>query len=467
MSYIHDDFMLHSDPARGLYHCHAAPQPIIDFHNHLNPRMIARNEAPATITAAWLDGDHYKWRAMRAAGIPESLITGREASDFARFEAWAATVPQTMRNPLYHWTHLELKRYFGIDTILKPSTARAIYDECNRIISNGGFGARDLLLGQRVEMVGTTDDPCDTLEYHAECRAIAMPLKVLPTWRPDRLMAIDNSEAFTEYVGTLSCVSDVVITDFSTLLQALELRANHFASMGCRASDHGLDTFYADDFTDSEASAILRSVLAGGSASGAEVSLFRSAMLYHLAALNHRHGWVQQFHIGPLRNNNVRLWSAIGPDIGCDSIGDRPVAAAMGRLLGRLDREGILAPTVAYNLNPKDTEVLATMLYNFNDGSRPGKMQYGAAWWFLDQRDGMTRQIEAISGLGLLSRFIGMLTDSRSFLSFTRHEYFRRLLCDILGSEIERGLLPASEYEAVARMVEDVSYHNAKGYFGL
>lgn len=468
MSYINDNFMLQSDAARELYSNHSAELPIIDFHNHLSLQMIADNSAPGTITSAWLDGDHYKWRAMRAAGIPEALITERGTSDYKRFEAWAATIPQTMRNPLYHWAHLELKRYFGIDLILKPSTAREIYDECNRQIAAGGFGARDLLIKRKVEMVGTTDDPCDSLEHHAQCAADAdCSLKVLPTWRPDRLMGIDNTPNFNGYIKMLESASGMAITSFSELLQAIELRADHFAAMGCRASDHGMDTFYGDDFTDSQADAILRSALSGATASTAEVSLFRSAMLYHLAALNHRKGWVQQFHIGPLRNNNTRLHTLLGADIGCDSMGDRSMAAPMSRLLARLDAEGVLAPTVTYNLNPKDTEVITTMLYNFNDGGQAGKMQYGAAWWFLDQRDGMTRQIEALSSLGLLSQFIGMLTDSRSFLSFTRHEYFRRILCDILGTEIENGLLPASEFETIAAMVENISYYNAKRYFNL
>lgn len=450
--------MLLSPSAQELYHKYASHQPIIDFHNHLDAKAVALNTEPRSITELWLGGDHYKWRAIRANGVEERYITG-DASDYEKFECWAATVPHTMRNPLYHWTHFELKRYFGIDELLTPASARSIYDRCNAQIAQGGFGAADLLRKMNVEVICTTDDPLDTLEFHGTQHGI----RVLPTWRPDRVMAIENSEIFNQYIDRF----DTKIETLDQLFAALEDCSLHFAGKGCKVSDHGLDTFYAIDFTTAEAATIFDKVRRGLQISEAEVRLYKSAVLHHLAILNHRRGWVQQFHIGPLRNNSSRMFRRIGADIGCDSIGDRPLAEAMSRFLDRLDMENSLTKTVVYNLNPRDTELITTMLYNFNDGSSIGKMQYGAAWWFLDQADGMRKQIEALSSLGLLSHFIGMLTDSRSFMSFTRHEYFRRLLCQIMGDDIDKGLLPHSEIEFIGDMVSRICYTNAKNYFGL
>lgn len=468
--FIHDDFLLGTDAARELYHGHAASMPIIDYHNHLSPKQVAEDYRAENIAQLWLGGDHYKWRAMRAAGIDERYITGA-ASDWEKFAKWAETVPQTMRNPLYHWTALELKRYFGIDTLLKPETAREVYDRCNAMLQGDPdrFSARGLLRGMNVEAICTTDDPADSLEYHlayAQTRKEGDPA-MLPAWRPDRVVAAEDVAAWNTYIDRLAGAAGSEIATFADLLDVLRQRQRFFAEAGCRVSDHGLDTFYGEDFMDSELETLFTMLRSGRSLSGTETAVFKSGMLYHLAVMNCELGWVQQFHVGPLRNNRTRLMLDYGPDAGCDSLDDKPVAYAMGRFLDRLDREGLLARTIVYNLNPKDGEVMAAMAGNFNDGSVPGKMQYGAAWWFSDHLDGMERQVNILSDYGLLSRFVGMLTDSRSFLSFPRHEYFRRLLCDMLGRDLERGSIPLSEMAAVGRMVEDICYGNAKGYFGF
>lgn len=456
MNYINNNFMLNSAAAVELYHNFAQNQPIIDFHNHLDPRAIAMNTVPRSITELWLGGDHYKWRAMRANGVAEEFVTGA-ADDYAKFEKWAETIPHTMRNPLYHWTHLELKRYFGIDTLLSPTTSRQIYDQCNDQITAGGFGAADLLRRMNVEVVCTTDDPLDTLEFHGTHHGV----RVLPTWRPDRAVAIDNPAEFNKYIDRFA------VNTYPELIAALEERQRHFIAKGCCVADHGLDTFYAVDYTEQQVADIFIKARHSEQLTELEIEQYKSAILYRLAVMNHRAGWVQQFHIGPLRNNSSRLFSKLGADVGCDSMGDKPLAQSMSNFLNRLDMTDQLTKTVVYNLNPRDTELITTMLYNFNDGSIAGKMQYGAAWWFLDQADGMQRQIEALSSNGLLSHFIGMLTDSRSFLSFTRHEYFRRLLCNIIGADIESGLLPASEMAFIGEMVSRICYGNSKAYFSL
>lgn len=450
--------MLQSDTAQALYHQYAEHQPIIDFHNHLDPKAIYENRTPRSITELWLAGDHYKWRLMRAHGISEYYITGA-ANDYEKFEKWAQTVPHTMRNPIYHWTHLELKRYFGIDKLLNLETAREIYEECNAQISAGGFGAADLLRKMNVEVACTTDDPLDTLEYHGTHHGI----QVVPTWRPDRVLAVENPTTFNQYINRFPGQVETL----AQLFTALEERQQHFITKGCRASDHGLDTFYATDYTMAKADAIFRRARAGAELNSAEIELYKSAVLHHLGQMNHRAGWVQQFHIGPLRNNSSRLFATLGADIGCDSMGDKPLAQAMSRYLDRLDSHGELTKTILYNLNPRDTELITTMIYNFNDGSSAGKMQYGAAWWFLDQMDGMRKQVDALSSLGLLSHFVGMLTDSRSFLSFTRHEYFRRLLCNIIAQDIEQGLLPRHEMAFIGDMVSRICYSNSKEYFAF
>ncbi len=463
MSFIADNFMLHNATAERLYREFAKDAPIIDFHNHLSPKQIAENYAPRTITEMWLGGDHYKWRLLRANGVEEQFVTG-ECDDYEKFEKWAQTLPYTMRNPIYHWSHLELKRYFDEDRLLTPATCRDIYDRCNAKIAEGGFGAMDLLIKMNVEVVCTTDDPIDSLEYHALANSKQDKLKVLPSWRPDRVVAIDKVD-FNQYIDQLAEVSGVQITSFVALLEALKIRQQHFIDNGCVVSDNGLDTFYAEPFTAEDAEAIFCSARRGDAISKDEIKIYKSAILYHLGVMNNDAGWVQQFHVGPLRNNSSKLFNKVGADVGCDSMDDKPVAEAMGRYLNCLESEGALAKTIIYNLNPKDSEVIATMCYNFNSDGGVAKMQYGAAWWFLDQKDGIGKQIEIISSHGLLSRFVGMLTDSRSFLSFTRHEYFRRILCNILGAEIESGELPSSEYDFIGKIVRDISYNNARRYF--
>lgn len=469
-AFIHDDFLLGTDAARELYHGHAASMPIIDYHNHLSPQQVSEDFRAENIAQLWLGGDHYKWRAMRAAGIDERYITG-DASDWEKFAKWAETVPQTMRNPLYHWTALELKRYFGVDTLLKPETAMEIYDRCNSMLLSDpdAFSARGLLRRMNVEVICTTDDPADSLEYHiayAKTRKTGDPA-MLPAWRPDKVMAVENAGVWNTYICRLAEVAGREITSFGDLLAVLRERQKFFAEAGCRLSDHGLDTFYGEDFTDAQLESLFAALRNGRELTEQETAVFKSGMLYHLAVMNHEQGWVQQFHVGPLRNNRTRLLEGYGPDTGCDSLDDKPVARPMGRFFDRLDRDGLLTKTIVYNLNPKDGEVMAAMAGNFNDGSLAGKMQYGAAWWFSDHLNGMERQMNILSDYGLLSRFVGMLTDSRSFLSFPRHEYFRRLLCDMLGRDLEKGLIPASEMAAVGRMVEDICYRNAKAYFGF
>ena len=463
--FIHDDFLLESEPAWRLYHDFAAHMPIIDYHCHLSPELIARDHRFRNLTEIWLGGDHYKWRAMRANGVDERYITG-DAGDWEKFEKWAETVPFLLRNPLYHWTHLELRRPFGITgRLLNPQTARAIWDECNAKLAHPEFSCRGILKHMNVALVCTTDDPTDSLEHH---RAIAadktFAVQVLPAWRPDKAMAVESPAAFNAWVDRLADVAQMEIKDFAGFLEALGRRHDFFHEAGCRVSDHGVETIYAEETTAADAARIFDKVRAGRALEPGEIVAFKSAMLYEFGVMDHQTGWAQQFHLGALRNTNSRMFKALGPDIGCDSIGDFEIARPLARFLDRLDRNNCLTRTILYNLNPRDNAVIAAMIGNFQDGSEPGKMQFGAAWWFLDQLDGMTRQIEALSQLGLLSRFIGMLTDSRSFLSFTRHEYFRRLLCNILGGDMVRGLIP-EDIEMVGAMVRDICTHNAARYF--
>jgi glucuronate isomerase len=463
--FLDADFLLYSDTARMLYHEHAAKLPIIDYHCHLVPQMIADNYQFADLTEIWLGGDHYKWRAMRANGIPEAYITGDKPS-YEKFEKWAETMPYTMRNPLYHWTHLELSRVFGVNKVLNPSTAREIYEECTAKLQTPEFRARAIMERMNVELVCTTDDPADSLAYHKAIRESGFNVKVLPTWRPDKAMSIGNAENYNQYLNALEQAADVTITTYADLLAALEKRHQFFEEQGCRLSDHGLTTFCADSYTDAEIAAIFAKVRSGKQPTLEEDRKFQSAMLYELAVMDAKSGWVQQFHVGAIRNNNTKMFQQLGPDTGFDAIGDYEVATAMNRLLDRLNSAGRLTKTILYNLNPRDNELMVTNAYNFNDGTVPGKMQYGSGWWFLDQIDGMEKQMNALSALGLLSRFVGMLTDSRSFLSYPRHEYFRRILCNILGREVENGELPSSELPFIKQMVENISYYNAKRYFG-
>lgn len=460
------DFLLQTETARTLYHRHAAPLPIIDYHCHLDPRMVAEDYRFASITELWLGGDHYKWRAMRANGVDERYCTG-DASDWEKFEKWAETVPYTMRNPLYHWTHLELKTAFGIDRLLNPSTAREIYDRCNEMLRQSDYSARGLMRRYRVEVVCTTDDPVDSLAYHRQTRESGFEIRMLPTWRPDKAMAVESPAAFRTYMERLAESSGMEIASFRDMREALQRRHDFFAENGCRLSDHGLEEFYAEPYTEAEVEAIFRKVYSGKPLEEIEIRKYKSAMLVLFGEMDWEKGWTQQFHYGALRNNNSRMFRRIGPDTGYDSIGECNTARSLSRFLDRLDSEGKLTKTILYNLNPSANEMIATMIGNFQDGTIPGKIQFGSGWWFLDQRDGMQKQMNALSAMGLLSRFVGMLTDSRSFLSYPRHEYFRRTLCDLIGRDVENGELPASELPFLGGMVEDICYHNAKRYFGF
>lgn len=464
-SFIHDDFLLQTDAAKELYHQHAKLQPIIDYHCHLDPAYIARDHAFDNLGQIWLEGDHYKWRAMRTNGINEKYCTGKDASDWEKFEQWAATVPYTMRNPLYHWTHLELKRGFDVDLLLNPDTAKEIYDRCTEQLRTPEFSARGLMKKFNVEVVCTTDDPADSLEYHIALQKEQFNIKVLPTWRPDKAMAVENAQAYRAYLEKLSEVSGVTISHYSDLIEALRKRHDFFASVGCKLSDHGIEEFYAEPYTQAEIEQIFNKVYGGKELTREEILKFKSAMLYEGAVMDWEKGWTQQFHYGAIRNNNTRLFNRLGPDTGFDSIGDFTTAKAMSRFFDQLDKDNRLAKTIIYNLNPKDNDLIATMIGNFQDGSVAGKMQFGSGWWFLDQKTGMEAQMNSLSNLGLLSRFVGMLTDSRSFLSYPRHEYFRRILCNLIGNDIEQGLLPASEMKFLGEMVENISYNNAKQFF--
>jgi glucuronate isomerase len=464
-SFIQDHFLLRSATAQRLYDKHAANQPIIDYHNHLSPQLIAEDYQFKNITEIWLKGDHYKWRAMRTNGVREEEITGG-ADDQTKFRRWAATVPYTMRNPLYHWTHLELKRYFGIDALLNEGNADEIYAACNALLQTKEFSSQNLLRRMKVQVVCTTDDPCDDLRYHLQAKNGEPGFQVLPTFRPDAAIAVENREAWNNWVNKLSSITGLPVYNFSGFVDALKKRHDFFAEAGCRLSDHGLEKMYAATYTDNEIESHYDALRAGEALTEEEAAQFKSAVLYQLALLDHEKGWVAQWHLGAIRNNNSRLLQTLGADAGVDSIGDFSTARELSGFFNRLDSTGQLSKTIIYNLNPADNEVFATMVGNFQDGSVPGKMQWGSGWWFLDQKDGMEKQLNALSNMGLLSRFVGMLTDSRSFLSFPRHEYFRRILCNLLGNDIENGDLPASEEARIGRMAEDICYGNAKAYFG-
>lgn len=463
--FMDENFLLQTETAQKLYHEHAKKMPIIDYHCHLVPKMVADDYRFRSITEIWLGGDHYKWRAMRSNGVDERFCTGSDTTDWEKFEKWAETVPYTMRNPLYHWTHLELKTAFGIDKILKPSTAREIFDECNEKLAQPEYTARGFMRRYGVECVCTTDDPIDTLEHHKATRDSGFEIKMLPTWRPDKAMAVEVPAEFRAYVEKLSEVSDVTINTFDDMIDALRRRHKFFEEMGCRLSDHGIEEFYAEDYTDAEIRRIFDKVYGGKELSQEEILKFKSAMLVEFGEMDWETGWTQQFHYGAIRNNNTLMFKKLGPDTGFDSIGEFTTAKAMAKYLDRLNTSGKLTKTILYNLNPCANEVIATMLGNFQDGSIPGKIQFGSGWWFLDQKDGMEKQMNALSLLGLLSRFVGMLTDSRSFLSYPRHEYFRRTLCNLLGRDVENGEIPASELDFVGKMVEDICYNNAKNFF--
>ncbi len=466
-NFIHDDFLLETKQAKRLYHDYAAQMPIIDYHCHLQPEQIAADSRWENITQIWLYGDHYKWRAMRSNGVDERYCTG-DASDWEKFEKFAQTLPYLLRNPLYHWSHLELARYFDVsDKLLGPDTAKEIWNRCNEKNQQPNFSSRSLMTNSNVVLVCTTDDPIDSLEHH---RAIAedntFEVQVLPTWRPDKGMAVEDTAGFNEWVDKLAGAADVDIKDFGSYLEAIRKRHDYFHSVGCRLSDHGIETAFGEDYTQADIEAIFEKIRGGGELDEMEGLKFKSAMLYEFGIMDYEKGWTQQFHLGALRNNNTRMFEKLGPDTGFDSIGDFEIARPLSRLLDKLDKSNQLAKTIIYNLNPRDNELLATMLGNFQDGVTAGKIQLGSGWWFLDQKDGMERQMEALSQLGLLRRFVGMLTDSRSFLSYTRHEYFRRILCNILGWDMAKGLIP-DDMDLVGAMVSDISYNNAARYFGF
>jgi glucuronate isomerase len=462
--FLDENFLLQTPTAQRLYHEYANGLPIIDYHCHLPQDQIATNLNFNNLTHIWLHGDHYKWRAMRTNGIDESYITGTK-SDAEKFEQWAATVPYTLRNPLYHWTHLELQRYFDIHEILSPATAKSIYDDCTARLQTPEFAVQSLIKKMNVETICTTDDPLDNLAYHQQLAGSDV-VKVLPAFRPDKAMNADDTEAFNAYVNKLEEVADVIIGDYDSYLQALKGRHDFFAANGCSVSDHGLEHIYADDYTDEEVRAIFNKIRGGAALLPGEILKLKAALLFQFAIWDHEKGWIQQFHLGALRNNNTRLLTQLGPDTGFDSMGDFSQARALSKFLNKLDTEDKLTKTIIYNLNPADNEMMATMIGNFNDGSVAGKVQFGSGWWFNDQKDGMIRQMNALSNMGLLSRFIGMLTDSRSFLSFPRHEYFRRLVCNLLGDDIENGELP-NDIEWTGKIVQDICYYNAKNYFNF
>jgi glucuronate isomerase len=463
--FLDENFLLQTRTAEKLYHDYAKQVPIIDYHNHLPPNEIAEDKLFKNLTQIWLYGDHYKWRGMRIFGIDEKYITGN-ASDYEKFEQWAKTVPYTLRNPLYHWTHMELQRYFGIHKLLEPKTARDIYDSATEMLSQPDFSVRELLRKMNVEILCTTDDPTDDLHFHKQTAESGFEIKVFPAWRPDKSMAVDNPVTYNQYLDKLSEVSGVEIKSYATLLDALQKRHDFFAEMGSRVSDHGIEEFYAEDYTQQEVDQIFLNVRKGESPNRQESLKIKSALMVEFGKMDHAKGWVQQFHYGAIRNNNGRMFRTLGPDTGWDSIGDFRVAQSLAKFLDRLDATDQLAKTIIYNINPADNDMVATMTGNFNDGSVAGKVQFGAGWWFNDQKDGMEKHFNSLSNLGLASQFVGMLTDSRSFLSFPRHEYFRRIICNMFGNDIENGEVP-NDMEFVGQMVQDICYYNAKKYFGF
>ncbi|RME98455.1 MAG: glucuronate isomerase [Bacteroidetes bacterium] len=460
--FLDDNFLLQNQVAQALYHDYAKAQPIIDYHNHLPPAEIAQNRQFEDITALWLAGDHYKWRAMRANGVAEHFITGN-ASPEEKFAHWAATVPYTMRNPLYHWTHLELRRYFGITELLHADNAADIYEQTTAALQQADFRAQGLLRRMQVEVVCTTDEPTDDLRYHRAHRQSGHPLRLLPTFRPDKLVLIAQP-AFAAALAQLEACTNRSISRFAELVAALTERIDYFHAHGGRLSDHGLEQLFVMPAEPYNLDQIIQDRLAGKALDPVAVQAFQMQLLHELARAYHQRGWTMQFHLGALRNNNDRLARLLGVDVGCDSIGDFPQAAGLSDFLNRLDAAESLARTILYNLNPADNEVFATMIGNYQDGSEPGKIQWGSGWWFLDQQDGMEKQMNTLSNMGLLSRFVGMLTDSRSFLSFPRHEYFRRTLCNLLGQDVVAGKLP-DDRAWLGQVVKGICYENARNYF--
>lgn len=464
--FIKENFLLSNRTAEKLYFDYAKEQPIIDYHCHLSVREIAENRKFENITQVWLNGDHYKWRAMRTNGIDEKYITGN-TSDKEKFFKWAKTVPYTIKNPLYHWTHMELKKPFGIsDKLLNADTAEEIWNKCNELLLQENYSAQGLIKQFNVEVVCTTDDPVDSLQYHQKIKQNPFGVKVIPTFRPDNAMAIENLVQFHTWLVKLETASGISITNFDSFIDAIRNRHEYFHMNGCRLSDHGLETAYAEEYTVQEINSIFPKIISKIKLNYEEILKFKSAMMFEFGIMDHEKGWVQQLHLGALRNNSTRMFRNLGADTGVDSIGDFEIARPLSKFLNRLDDQNKLTKTIIYNLNPADNELIAAMIGNFQDGTIAGKLQYGSAWWFLDQKSGMEKQIDALANMGLLSRFIGMLTDSRSFISYPRHDYFRRILCNILGAEIEKGLIPVDS-ELVGGMVKDISYYNARNYFSF
>jgi glucuronate isomerase len=465
--FIHDGFLLGSDTARDLYEGFARDLPIVDYHCHLSPELMASDHRFRSITEIWLEGDHYKWRAMRACGVPERLVSG-DGSDWEKFEAWARTVPETLRNPLFHWTAMELHRPFGIDRLLSPATAREIFDRCNERLKEDGFTTMGLLKSWKVAVVCTTDDPVDSLEAQRTLAKRNNPAtRVYPTWRPDAALTFDSPHTWNAWVGKLEAAANRTVRTFDDLVQALDARHRAFHDLGCRASDHGLETLPPPAaYADATVSATFDALRAGRAVETKAGMGLQAALLHRMALMDHERGWVQQFHLGAFRNVSTRLMSKLGPNVGGDSMGDFEMARGLALFLDGLDQRESLAKTILYNLNPRDNELFATMVGNFNDGTVPGKMQYGASWWFLDQKDGIEAQFRALSNMGLLSRFVGMITDSRSFLSYSRHDYFRRILCNLLGEDVRQGLVP-DDRDALGRLVTAVCFTNARDYFGF
>jgi len=467
--FLDADFLLQTPTAERLYHEYAAGLPIIDYHNHLSPEEVATDHRFADITEAWLKGDHYKWRAMRANGVNERFITG-DAPNREKFRHWAATVPKTLRNPLYHWTHLELQRYFGIGELLTADNADTVYDQTLEQLARPSHSALGLLNQLKVEVVCTTDHPTDSLSFHHQHRTRVRAPKVdapllLPTFRPDKFLTV-GADDHLDFLHALEGITGSDIRTFDRLLAALEARIDFFHELGCRLSDQGLSQLYADNYARADLDGTMEKRRNGTPIPPADQRQFQMALLHELAKMYQRRGWTMQLHLGPIRNNNTRLMNAVGADVGCDSIGDFPQAEGLSAFLNGLDAREKLPKTILYNLNPRDNELFATMAGNFNDGSMPGKIQWGSAWWFLDQKDGMEKQLDALSNMGLLSRFVGMLTDSRSFLSFPRHEYFRRILCNQFGNDVHAGLLP-NDLPLLGETIKDVCYRNARNYFNF
>jgi len=460
--FIHDDFLLGNKTARRLYHEFSEGKPIIDFHCHLSPAMISDDRQFENLGQIWLEGDHYKWRAMRTNGIPERYCTG-DASQYEKFEKWAETVPAVIGNPLYHWTHLELARYFNIFDLLSPATSGKIYDKASEMLRSMEFSTRSLIKKMKVEVICTTDDPSDTLEHHKKLKG-SFEIPVLPTFRPDNVVKTDDPLKFSQYLSRLGESAGVSVDSFESLVEALDKRHEFFHSMGGRLSDHGLDRFYYSHFEYDEVNKIFHRLLRGRMIDADETEKYRTAIMVELCRMNQKRGWTQQFHVGAMRNNNSRMFRLMGPDTGWDSIGIPQDALKMSAFLNALDNTDQLAQTILYNLNPADNEMMVAMAGNFNDGSRPVKVQYGAAWWFLDQKTGMEKHLKDLSALGILGRFVGMVTDSRSFLSYPRHEYFRRIACNFIGEEVEKGTIPDDD-GLLKPLIEGISYNNAREYF--